>query len=521
MKRIKSSFVAAFKLSNGVLPLLLAGIILPLLILTGFGIYYIFESGYVLLFVAFATVSSLLIILPVIWMNRKVAAKDQHISAESLVDASTDWGDHDIEVWESLNKQIQECLSENSEWDKLQDHALEIVVLSAKQYNRNEYNFSIPEGLKMAEEVCRRYRHILKTHVPFIEDIQLSYLKYGYDKSETLKAGKSAAVLAYHAYRLFRLGNPFVAIFSEVRGRLVGEAFDRVNAELQHKLKQALLQEVLSVAIDLYSGRFRVDDSEIESSSASKQDSSRMAAPLDPLRVCLIGQVSSGKSSVVNALTGSMVAEVNRLPSTDKVTIHECRLDGPDAAALHLVDLPGLDGNEQTGKELLEQLTNSDLVLWVLKANQPARELDIEFRKLIDKFYSAGKNRSRKRPAIIGLLNQVDRLKPVSDWNPPYDLENPMSNKGKAIKAAIDYNRELLAVPTLLPLCIADGKLNFNLDALKELLDKNFNEGIQAQLNRRRIEAGDKFKIAEQIRRLGQTGKSLFKMTVDSKRIGN
>ncbi|MDZ7663761.1 MAG: GTPase domain-containing protein [Desulfotignum sp.] len=39
-----------------------------------------------------------------------------------------------------------------------------------------------------------------------------------------------------------------------------------------------------------------------------------MAPPLEPLRICFVGQTGSGKSSIINALVDAMVAEPNPLP---------------------------------------------------------------------------------------------------------------------------------------------------------------------------------------------------------------
>jgi uncharacterized protein len=56
------------------------------------------------------------------------------------------------------------------------------------------------------------------------------------------------------------------------------------------------------------------------------------------------------------------------------------------------------------------------------------------------------------------VLNQVDRLPPVQEWHPPYDLENPETPKAKAIKAALAYNRDLLGFNELIPLAVAENQ---------------------------------------------------------------
>ncbi|MFO7576492.1 MAG: hypothetical protein R6W66_02065, partial [Pelovirga sp.] len=115
------------------------------------------------------------------------------------------------------------------------------------------------------------------------------------------------------------------------------------------------------------------------------------------------------------------------------------------------------------------------------------------------------------------VLSQVDRLDPLSEWQPPYDLDNPQNQKARNISAALEYNHKLLTLPILIPLAVSPDKAAFNLEALEALLDKNYQAGIQAQLQRRRVEAAGRFALTGQVGRVYHSGKSLFKM-IKSKR---
>ena len=498
------------RLSGVVVPLLLAAVVFPLVILSGYGLYFIYLNGHALYLFALLALGAVVAIMSLFWLKRNTSRTLVGALDESLVDASTDWGEFDNQVWSDMNTHIGRQLEQDPGWSDLKECGLELITLTADQYHKNgarkELAFSAPELLAMTEEISRRYRHILKTHVPFIEEVKFSTLKMFYDhkgKVETARAW-------WDVYRAYRVFSPLGAL-AEARGLIFGKIFGGFSDELQIKLKQALLQEVLAVAIDLYSGRFRASDDELEHSQAALQDRRYMARALDPLRVCLLGQVSSGKSSLVNALADNMVAEVSRLPATRDIQVHKCRLDGVDA--IHLVDLPGLDADAGREQQLLEQVTNCDLVIWMLTANQPARSLDVQFQGRIDAYYAQPGNRSRKRPVIIGVLSQVDRLKPVADWNPPFDLDHPSTEKAKTIVAALEYNQELLLLDSLIPLSISEDKAAFNLAALKSLIDQYYENGMQAQLNGRRIESGDRFVLTDQARRVYQAGKSLFKIS--------
>ena len=154
-----------------------------------------------------------------------------------------------------------------------------------------------------------------------------------------------------------------------------------------------------------------------------------------------------------------------------------------------MVDLQGLDGSAKTEALMLKEMTQADVVLWVLKANQSARDLDKQLKDRFDAFYDDPKNISRKKPIVVSVVNQVDRLKPVDEWQPPYDLENPRSAKAKIIAQALEYNQTLLQPDIALPLAIATEKAEFGLDTLRQALLERIADANNVQRNRQRFEA--------------------------------
>ena len=495
MKRTANTLKTASRLSPDISFALFTSLLLPLLILAVFGAVYVVREGYGLYFAGLLALSSCLAVLPVFWRKRQQPEEEQPTD-ESLVQPSGDWGVFDQQVWEQQSRSIPQLLEQNDDWDQLKEHGLTIISLVAKDYGRKELAFSLPELLKLTEEVSRRYRKILLEHAPFIEKIPFSLYRYGYQHQEEAKKGMKISSWAFNVYRALRLATP-TGIISEIRSQILGETFGSLNTRLQHQLKQALLQEILSVAIDLYSGRFNIADDELPASALAKVSEKESPFIPEPLRVCLLGQVSSGKSSIINALKNALVAETSQLPSTDRTTIYQCAIDGLDS--LQMVDLPGFDGEAETEKLLLEQATRANVILWVLKASQPARSADKAFKAQLDAFYQKPENRSKKQPVIIGVLNQTDRLK-----------------NEQMIAEAQEYNRELLGFKDIIPLSVPKGQPAVNLSELKQLLGHYFDEGILVQLNQRRIEAGESIKLGEQAKRVVQSGKSLFSLVKDS-----
>ena len=126
---------------------------------------------------------------------------------------------------------------------------------------------------------------------------------------------------------------------------------------------------------------------------------------------------------------------------------------------------------------------------------------------------------------MIGVLNQVDRLKPQDEWPPPcgscdphntndpYDtrvMDAPTSPKAKIIRQALEYNQKVLVQDRWIPLSVSPDREHFNVDRLRSLLASEYETAIQTQFNRRRMESGDSIDLAGQCRRLVRAGRSLF-----------
>jgi len=513
VKRAKNSLTQLNKLSAGVTSVLTLAILLPVLILCGFGLYAIIQYGYTLEFAIVLVATFLISYIPLLFLRRKSQVKvaELEIPEDSLVNASTDWSDAENIIWQNLNQKIEAQLSEDDEWGALKAHGLVIANTTAQAFSRDDLQFSVTDGLKLLEEVSRRYREILKDNVPFVENIKVSHLKFAYDHQDKIETGKQAADLLSKAYRVYQFINPAAAVTKEVRNKLLGDMAGNIGANLQLNMKRAFLQEVAAVSIDLYSGRFAIEEGDINKSTIAVEDEERQPEQLEPLRIAVIGQISAGKSSLINTIKGALDAEVSALPSTSAVNVYSCAVG--DIDVLNLVDLPGLDGNEKTSKTVLKHVTNADMVLWVLKANQSSRQLDRQFMLGLDEFYAHKDNLHRKKPVLTGVLNQVDKLKPLAEWSPPYDLTQSDSAKVDTINKAIEYNQKLLNFDTIIPTSFSTESQQWGQKSLEQLIANNLDESINVQRNRQRLEGADTSASA-QFKRVFKGGKTLFKKAI-------
>ncbi|UPR48700.1 50S ribosome-binding GTPase [Vibrio cyclitrophicus] len=512
MKKIRNLFRLLAVLSSGRWGITLISAIFPSIIMMGFGVFLAVKYGYLLEMSIAIAMSTLVFTIPVYISSRssrqptyskvpanperegetesspKSADTNEALVKDAMVKASDEWSQAELLIWNDSKHYVRQQLSDEIEWGNLDQTGLEVLEFVAKKFDKKSLDFSIPEGLKLFEEISRRYKLVVKEHIPGIEYLKVSYIKAGYEAYD--KYGElgqkifKAAIWGNHLKNLYL--NPLKVISDLGREQATSTMTKGVVDDMQYAAKQALLDEVAAVAIDLYSGRFSIEDEALKASDVSELDEQRFAPELEPVRIVLVGQTSSGKSSLINALKQELVAEVDVLPSTDTSTVYNAFVDDND---VRVVDLQGLDGNPKTEALMLKEMTQADVVLWVLKANQSARELDKQLKGKFDAFYEEPKNISRKKPIVVSVVNQVDRLKPVDDWQPPYDLDSPTSAKAKIIAQALEYNQTLLQPDIALPLAIAPEKAQFGLDVLRQTLLERIADANNVQRNRQRFEA--------------------------------
>jgi small GTP-binding protein len=116
-----------------------------------------------------------------------------------------------------------------------------------------------------------------------------------------------------------------------------------------------------------------------------------------PLEIVILGPVNSGKSTLVNALTGAEVAKVSPMPGTTRTA--QSFSMGP----FRVVDTPGMDearGEDRT-EIALEAARNADLILALFDAGSGITESHRQLYARIE---------ALKKPTVVA-LNKIDLVK--------------------------------------------------------------------------------------------------------------
>lgn len=260
--------------------------------------------------------------------------------------------------------------------------------------------------------------------------------------------------------------NPAAAFAKQISQRSSDRATQELLVNLSQLLRENALKNLCRQSISLYSGNnLPITISPVSTPTLPKAKTQTLreiisqAEPIEtveqkPVNILITGRTGAGKSSLINTIFQANLATVDVLPSTDRIQSYQWQ--NATAETLNLWDTPGYEQVKRADlrKEVIEYANQADLLLLVTPALDPSLQMDVDFIKDI--------LTETKDLPVITIITQVDRLRPIREWQPPYDWEWGDRPKEKSIREATEYRAKLLAEYSNVVLPVVTGDIPTN-----------------------------------------------------------
>jgi len=380
----------------------------------------------------------------------------------------------------ALQEILEAARNDPAAWVDLQifwKRCQELVVAIADVYHPEEkyplLNIYVPQAYGLIRGTMDDMDRWMQNLSPALNQVTVGQAYQAYEVYRKLEPSARKLLQAWNWAQW--LLNPAAAVAKVASKRSNNQATQELLVNLSQLLREAALRNLCRQAIALYGGStLPTSESAVATPTLPKAKTQTLreiltqAEPAEaveqkPVNILLAGRTGAGKSSLINTLFQADLAEVDVLPSTDRIQNYHWQTQTGET--LTLLDTPGYEQvNRADLRELvLDYASNADLLLLVTPALDPALQMDVDFLKDI-------KADVEDLPAIA-IVTQVDRLRPIREWQPPYDWEWGDRPKEKAIREATQYRAQLLDdfCDFVLPVVTSDSKTDrvaWGVDAL-------------------------------------------------------
>jgi hypothetical protein len=259
------------------------------------------------------------------------------------------------------------------------------------------WQFTLPESLAITERVSTRLRLLAATRIPFGDRLTMAQLIATYRWRHMI----GVAERAYDVWRVIRLANPAAAATQEARERMSRAMLVWGREHVARRLVEAYVEEVGRAAIDLYSGRFFLASTRLESGVGDAPSTLEG----EPTPGATPAAVPAGAPSAL--VLGSSACRDTVFDALDR-TNHLRPYQGRPAPLAAIERSTAVSARAVGRRQLLRDTSTADIIVWIIDRETGPLASDLEALAALRTHYERATRMLPPALALVIISPEVD-----------------------------------------------------------------------------------------------------------------